>query len=432
MSIAKPDPRIEGIFAAINKRKSTFGKSKICLAIIKADLNTWLLGYGLVTYIAKGAPEESSQQFDYGNFVLIKQFVEIDESIDFLRLILEKGTLKLKNFPEIPVKVSFFGLDSFPSGKRGYSQMQWPMLYGSRSIENTGSMPGSALSKLGLPLYPNGYEAVADFFDLPYVADRWNFNNFDISVPDFRARITTLRLRGKRVTLEVEAKTINESDLRAKFFCKNENNTFISGDLPIKNGQASFEPNEETFIVNATMLSLVDGDTIDWRSHDYRYLPKEDGVILEDSDLQLMDIISKGENETVEFKSTLEPQSQRQFIETVVSFANTNGGTIFIGVDDNAVIKGFSGDAKAQILDLVQGNCEPTINVQIRSTQIGEHQILIVDVPGGENKPYFYSNRGIFVRRGSSDRQINRMELDELYAKKSQSYPGATVSLTGA
>jgi hypothetical protein len=235
-------------------------------------------------------------------------------------------------------------------------------------------------------------------------------------------------LSGNKVTLEVETSAIKEVDLRAKFYCRNENNTYVSKDLSLKNGQVSFETEEVPYIVNASILSTIDGETIDRRGYDYRYPTKEEGVILEEDEMQLIDIISKGENETTEFKITLEPQNQREFLETIVAFANTYGGRVFIGVNDNGAVKDFRENIRVKIEDMIHDNCSPEIEVDVRPAQIGEHQILIVEVLEGENKPYLYTNHGIYIRRGSSDRQINRMELDDLYAKKNQGYMGTTLT----
>jgi hypothetical protein len=297
------------------------------------------------------------------------------------------------------------------------------MILASHSIDSntTRQLPYDALSKIGLPLYPNGSEAVTTFFGLKRSRDWQNLSrNFDIIVPDFRARITSLRISGNRITVKVETKALRESALRAKFFCRNENHTYTSEDLPFEKGQATFITEEASFIIEAHILSIIDGETIDHKGFDYRYPSRENDVVVENDETQLVDMISKGENETVEFKVIL-PKDRKDLLESIVAFANTKGGTIFIGVDDNCGIKDFREDVKAQIVDLIQGNCEPTIEVHIRpATLAGDHQILIIEVPEGANKPYMLNNRGIFVRRGSSDRQIKRMELDDLYAKRNQ------------
>ena len=47
------------------------------------------------------------------------------------------------------------------------------------------------------------------------------------------------------------------------------------------------------------------------------------------------------ENMTVEFKSDLKKLSDDVIIESVVAFANTDGGKFFLGVEDNGDITGL-------------------------------------------------------------------------------------------
>jgi len=64
-------------------------------------------------------------------------------------------------------------------------------------------------------------------------------------------------------------------------------------------------------------------------------------------------IISKGESENVEFKSTLrtnihtgdiDKKMEFEVLKTIVAFLNTNGGTLIIGVRDNGSIEGIEKD----------------------------------------------------------------------------------------
>ncbi|MGQ4914377.1 MAG: helix-turn-helix domain-containing protein [Candidatus Asgardarchaeia archaeon] len=50
----------------------------------------------------------------------------------------------------------------------------------------------------------------------------------------------------------------------------------------------------------------------------------------------IVDLLKTGESEKVEFKRSV--GELKEIIETVVAFANANGGWIFIGVDDSGAI----------------------------------------------------------------------------------------------
>lgn len=51
----------------------------------------------------------------------------------------------------------------------------------------------------------------------------------------------------------------------------------------------------------------------------------------------LQSIIKKGENQNVEFKSTF----NMEVVETLVAFANTKGGSVYIGINDSGKIVGI-------------------------------------------------------------------------------------------
>lgn len=50
------------------------------------------------------------------------------------------------------------------------------------------------------------------------------------------------------------------------------------------------------------------------------------------------ELIRIGESLTLEYKSSFD----RKSIETLVAFANANGGTVLVGVADNGAVRGVS------------------------------------------------------------------------------------------
>jgi hypothetical protein len=69
----------------------------------------------------------------------------------------------------------------------------------------------------------------------------------------------------------------------------------------------------------------------------------------------LMELIKKGENKTLEFKSTLcydlkenarKPHIEHSILKTIAAFLNSEGGTLLIGVTDEGGIHGLDDDLK--------------------------------------------------------------------------------------
>lgn len=79
--------------------------------------------------------------------------------------------------------------------------------------------------------------------------------------------------------------------------------------------------------------------------------------------LLLTEIIANGENKTIEFKVMV--PSNESIAKTVIAFANTGGGRLIIGVDNNRVIKGLNQedifDTMDKIASVIHDNCHPNI-----------------------------------------------------------------------
>jgi ATP-dependent DNA helicase RecG len=138
---------------------------------------------------------------------------------------------------------------------------------------------------------------------------------------------------------------------------------------------------------------------------------------------EYMRIVDSLESTTLEFKREL-PSPEKIAVE-VLAFANTKGGRIVIGYDQKA--KEFKDTPASQIQEerisnIISDYCSPRPPYYISyETQIdtdGKPTLLIIDVPEGENKPYFLKNKsleeGTFVRIGSTSRKASRIELARL------------------
>jgi len=98
-------------------------------------------------------------------------------------------------------------------------------------------------------------------------------------------------------------------------------------------------------------------------------------------------------------------------VKDMVAFANGAGGNLLIGVTDQGAIKNtkLTNDLKAKIIDVAK-NCEPPIEINLETGQVGEDQLIIVQVSEGENKPYSCSS-GFYLRHGASTQKMKRDEI---------------------
>ena len=117
----------------------------------------------------------------------------------------------------------------------------------------------------------------------------------------------------------------------------------------------------------------------------------------------LKKILAKGESSTSEFKL-----SDSKLDREIVAFANTDGGSIFIGVDDNGEVKGYApSNKKKSEIESIARNIDPAVKIDLISHSEGILEIL---VPSSNNKPH-RCREGFFLRNGASSIKLTRDEI---------------------
>lgn len=130
---------------------------------------------------------------------------------------------------------------------------------------------------------------------------------------------------------------------------------------------------------------------------------------------ELQDLIRRGEDSYTEFKrGTIHPDD---LAASIVAFANSGGGVLVLGVEDDRRVVGVAdADATMRLVDNVSyQNVEPPLLCLQEKVMIGDRTVLVVRVPKGPERPY-RTNRGVYyVRTSSGRRQATREELMRLY-----------------
>lgn len=125
--------------------------------------------------------------------------------------------------------------------------------------------------------------------------------------------------------------------------------------------------------------------------------------------LELENLISSGEGYNTEFKVSF-PSKVKEITEEICAFANAAGGTLLIGVDDKNTIQGVAFDnAKRSVLQNSIGEISPTLHCEIHTMEIEGKEIVVIEVPSGDNKPYVLSG-AIYARQGPNSQKLTTVE----------------------
>ncbi|MDR1583052.1 MAG: putative DNA binding domain-containing protein [Prevotellaceae bacterium] len=150
-------------------------------------------------------------------------------------------------------------------------------------------------------------------------------------------------------------------------------------------------------------------------------------------------IIAQGEGTSIEFKKAKEKVPQSLY-ETVVSFANTRGGYILLGVDDDGTVWGIQPESKADFLKNIatalnsKDNINPVMYLNPSAIDCKGKTVIAIQVPASSQ---VHDHAGkIYIREYETDLDVtgNQHTISGLYLKKrtiyteTHIYPGLKMS----
>ena len=119
-----------------------------------------------------------------------------------------------------------------------------------------------------------------------------------------------------------------------------------------------------------------------------------------------------------------------KFEEEVISFLNTNGGNIYIGVNDKGDIIGINGN-----IDLLQRTIKDRIKDNIMPSTLGLYDVIVLEkdnkkyikviIAKGSERPYYLKGMGMtpdscFIRVGSSIQSMPKEMINNEFSKRTR------------
>jgi predicted HTH transcriptional regulator len=133
--------------------------------------------------------------------------------------------------------------------------------------------------------------------------------------------------------------------------------------------------------------------------------------------LELIDIIGRGETSTVQFKRLVE--SGDKMAQELCAFANTQGGTLLVGVEDDGTVVGLDNEA-VRATNTLLANVSQDVREPLYPTSevvpVEGRNVLVVSIAESQGKPHFDLQGAIWVKSlGDKRRVTSREELRRLF-----------------
>lgn len=134
--------------------------------------------------------------------------------------------------------------------------------------------------------------------------------------------------------------------------------------------------------------------------------------------------IAGGEDSTCQFKADI--RNAESLASEMAAFANSDGGTLYIGVADDGSLPGLTRADVSRINQLISNAASQLVRsplaVHTENVVLSNGNVVIVlSVPKGMDKPYFDKNGVIWLKTGSDKRRVNsKEELRRLFQISNQ------------
>ena len=122
------------------------------------------------------------------------------------------------------------------------------------------------------------------------------------------------------------------------------------------------------------------------------------------------------ESERIEYKS----QMTDDIYKGVIAFANTDGGVIYLGIDDKGNLIGIDNvdETYTRLTNGIRDAIAPDVTMFVRYV-LKDNKVIQIEVSEGSYKPYYLKSKGIkptgvYVRQGASSVQASSEQIRQM------------------
>jgi len=120
---------------------------------------------------------------------------------------------------------------------------------------------------------------------------------------------------------------------------------------------------------------------------------------MDTNERELRDVLASGETLTVEFKSDVRPLSDRDLVAAVVALTNTEGGDLYLGIEDDSTVTGLHAHHRDSLglSALIANRTNPPLSVRVEVLEYQGVSVARIRVP--KSRQLVSTSEGLLQRR---------------------------------
>jgi hypothetical protein len=379
-----------------------------------------------VEFVCKGESLPEVLAYEYPEVVIVRRVLTGIETASFLKgLVMEHSLQTGQDMGSLALQGRFsMGRNT----RRPHCEWsRWPGDVFLFEPSNAQNFPGNApLMTVDAPYYPSFDQVLSEYFEIRFQS--WT-NYFRgqaaVVLPDFRARISKLTIALACLRADLEYRFIQTTDLVAKVYAENSVGRLIQQTVCPESANLQVELADTPTFASVALMCRSTGEVLDERTYRANATWPEPGVFVEMPEQEIEQLLLTGENDTVEFKERVEKGRPEKIAKTVAAFANTKGGTIVFGVDDDHRVVGCAVKGMADsITNIIRSYCTPSPEYTITVVNHGGKDLVLVRIAESPASVHTVRDLGPFIRASGTNRALTSYELEALFRRR-QSVLGA-------
>ena len=358
----------------------------------------------------------TNETYDYGDVALARAVLDGNDVADWLAS--GKGKVDGLTFvvPEPSPNCSWIHSGSRSNARYGTllapPHTEHHVLAAERPVLH---FPYEVLAGAGLPLFPDPYVATASvLFDVHSVPGGPTVPSemMIVRLAHLDAYLEKVEVSPSSITASVLGGNLNDVYLQVSS-AGHQHETRVGTPGPIR-VPVSGADTTDTWVALTRGQECLDFRTISSRWSDSN---QHRDLVYEPEDLsERLDLMRRnGENETVEFKEAI-PKGDG-IPRAVAAFANGDGGTIVVGIEDGTgEVTGVEDAATCRdtLVDIVRNRVRPSPPMQLFTCTLQGRAVIAMRVEPGDDRPYGVTGKGgrrYYVRRGATNRVAEPEEM---------------------
>lgn len=117
------------------------------------------------------------------------------------------------------------------------------------------------------------------------------------------------------------------------------------------------------------------------------------------TDAEILDLIEQGESLVLEFKSDVKCLPDRELIAAIAALANTEGGDLVLGVEDDGTVTGLHPNHgnPSGLAAFIANKTNPPVAVRVERHEVKGLEVALIRVP--KSKELVSTSEGLLQRR---------------------------------